>query len=168
METAALLLESHPDLKLVVSGPLGPHSADNDAYWADLVELRRQLGLEGRAIFLRELGEPHPVDDEMVAELYQLAAVVLLTSEAEGFGLPVLEAGLARVPVVCSDLDVFREVAGGDAYSFPAGAGPEVVAARLEEALDSPTARLQLRIGAHYDWAALLPRIEEEIRRACG
>jgi hypothetical protein len=42
------------------------------------------------------------------------------------------------------------------------------VAERLEEALDSPTARLQARIGARYDWPSLLPRIEEEIRQARG
>ena len=168
LRAAAVLRGRLPGLRLVVSGPLGPHSADNDSYWAELVELRRGLGLDGCAVFLRELGDPHPVDDEMVAELYQLAAAVLLTSEAEGFGLPVLEAGLARVPVVCSDLEVFREVAGDDAYTFPAGAGAEAVAARLEEALAAPTARLQVRIGARYDWAALLPRIEEEVRLAAG
>jgi mannosylglucosylglycerate synthase len=168
LRAVAAVSVRRPDLRLVVSGPLGPHSADNDAYWSELVALRRELGLEGRAIFLRELGEPHPVDDEMVAELYQLAAAVLLTSESEGFGLPVLEAGLARVPVVCSDLDVFREVAAGDAYFFPADAGPEQVAACLEEALGAPPARLQARIGARYDWAALLPRIEEEIGQALG
>lgn len=168
LRAIAVAARGRPGLRLVVSGPLGPHSADNDGYWAELVELRRELGLEGRAIFLREVGEPHPVDNEMVAELYQLAAAVLLTSDAEGFGLPVLEAGLARVPVVCSDLDVFREVAGDDAYTFAVDATPEVVAGRLEEALASPAARLQVRIGARYDWAAVRPRIEEEIRLATG
>jgi glycosyltransferase involved in cell wall biosynthesis len=168
LRAVAVLADRRPGLRLVVSGPLGPHSGDNDSYWAEVVELRRSLGLEGRAIFLRELGEPHPVDDEMVAELYQLAAAVLLTSESEGFGLPVLEAGLARVPVVCSDLAVFREIAGDDAFYYPVDSPPEGVADQLEAALDSPTARLQARIGSRYDWSAVLPRIEEEIRFAAG
>ena len=168
LRAAAELSGRHPGLRLVVSGPLGPHSADNDAYWSELDALRTELDLGDRAIFLREHGDPHPVDSEMVAELYQLAAAVLLTSESEGFGLPVLEAGVARVPVVATDLDAFTEVAGGDAYLFPAGAGPAEVAARLEEALESPAARLQARVGARYDWAAVLPRIEEEIRLAAA
>jgi glycosyltransferase involved in cell wall biosynthesis len=153
-------------LRLVVSGPLGPHSVDNDDYWDELVELRRSLGMEGTVVFLREHGQPHPVDDQMVAELYQLASAVLLTSESEGFGLPVLEAGIARVPVICSDLEVFREVVDDEAYRFAVDATPEEVAERLEEGLDSNVARLLVRIGDRYDWGSVLPRIEEEIRLA--
>ena len=162
---AATLAGRLPGLRVVVSGPLGPHSADNLDYWEELAALRRELGLEKRVVFLRELGDPHPVDDEMVAELYQLAAAVLLTSESEGFGLPVLEAGLARVPVVCSDLDVFREVAGDDAWTFPVDAPVEVVADVLAAALDTRQPRLQGRVAA-YDWSRVLPRIEEEVRLA--
>ena len=168
IEAAALLAERLPGLLLVISGPLGPHAGDNQGYWDELRQLRRDRGLEQRVVFLSELGDPHPVDDEMVAELYQLASAVLLTSESEGFGLPVLEAGLTRVPVVCSDLAVFRAVAGEDAWTFPVDAGPEVVAAALGEALESRQARLQARVAATYDWARVLPRIEEEIRHALG
>jgi len=165
LRAAATLADRLPGLRVVVSGPLGPHSGDNRAYWEELAALRRELGVEQRVIFLRELGDPHPVDDEMVAELYQLASAVLLTSESEGFGLPVLEAGLARVPVVCSDLDVFREVAGDAAWTFPVDAPVEVVADVLAAALDTRPARLQGRVAA-YDWSRVLPRIEEEVRLA--
>ncbi|MBI2300477.1 MAG: glycosyltransferase, partial [Armatimonadetes bacterium] len=46
----------------------------------------------------------------VLADLYALADVVLLPSSTEGFGLPLLEAGLHRVPIVCSDLPALREV----------------------------------------------------------
>ena len=165
IEAVALLAERLPRLRLAVTGPLGPHSADNQAYWEELAGLRRARGLDQRVIFLRELGEPHPVDGEMIAELYQLASAVLLTSESEGFGLPVLEAGLARVPVVCSDLDVFREVARDAAWTFAPNAAPGAIAAALEAALASPQARLQAA-AAGYDWSLTLPRIEEEVALA--
>ena len=168
MRAFALLAERRPEARMVVSGPLGPHSADNDGYWDELADLRHELGLEGRAIFLREFGDPHPVDGTMIAELYQLATAVLLTSESEGFGLPVVEAAMARVPVVASDIDVFRELAGDDAYYFPVDAEPEAIAARLEEAISSPVARLQARVGDRYDWRALLEPTVEEILRAAG
>jgi glycosyltransferase involved in cell wall biosynthesis len=167
LRVVAALGERWPGLRLVVSGPLGPHSGDNDDHWEELVALRRELGLEGRAVFLRELGDPHPVDDEMVAELYQLASAVLLTSESEGFGLPVLEAGLARVPVVCSDLDVFHEVAGDAAWTFPADAPAAAIAEVLAAALGTRQARLQERV-REYEWTRVLPRIEEEVRLALG
>ena len=166
IEAAALLADRLPGLKVVVSGPLGPHSADNRRYWAELEELRARLGVEARVIFLHDHGEPHPVDEEMVGELYQLAGAVLLTSESEGFGLPVLEAGLLRVPVVCTDLDVFREVAGELAWTFPVEAGAIAVADSLEAALELPTARLQRRVGEGFDWRHILPRVEREIELA--
>jgi glycosyltransferase involved in cell wall biosynthesis len=166
IEAAALLADRLPGLKVVVSGPLGPHSADNRRYWEELAELRERLGVDSRVVFLHEHGDPHPVDDAMVAELYQLAAAVLLTSEAEGFGLPVLEAGLARVPVVCTDLDVFREVAGELAWTFPPEAGATAVAAALEAALETRPARLQQRVSQAFDWRHILPRVEKEIELA--
>jgi glycosyltransferase involved in cell wall biosynthesis len=166
IEAAALLAERLPDLKVVVSGPLGPHSADNRRYWAELEGLRTRLGVEARVVFLHQHGDPHPVDEEMVGELYQLAGAVLLTSESEGFGLPVLEAGLLRVPVVCTDLDVFREVAGELAWTFPVEAGAIAVADALQAALDVPTARLQRRVGEDFDWRHILPRVEREIELA--
>lgn len=161
-----VLLSRHPRAKLVVTGPLGPHSSDNEAYWRELKDLRRDLGLEERAVFLHELGQPHQVDGEMVGELYRLASLVLLTSEAEGFGLPVLEAGLARVPVVCSDLEVFRDIAGDAIWTFPLSAGPEIITEVVESALGTRQARLQSLVQAGFSWERILPRIEEEIRLA--
>lgn len=54
----------------------------------------------------------HGVDDAGLAWLYDAAEAVAVPSLYEGFGLPVVEALNAGTPVVCSDLPVFREVAG--------------------------------------------------------
>ena len=60
---------------------------------------------------------------EVLASVYRRAALVLMPSEREGFGLPVVEALACGTPVVASDLPVLREVGGeGEAVSFcPAG-----------------------------------------------
>jgi glycosyltransferase involved in cell wall biosynthesis len=52
-----------------------------------------------------------------LAELYRKAAVVLVPSEAEGFGLPVIEALACGACVVASDIPAIRE-AGGDAAIY--------------------------------------------------
>jgi glycosyltransferase involved in cell wall biosynthesis len=54
-----------------------------------------------------------------LASLYRWASLVMMPSEAEGFGLPVLEALACGAPVLASDLPVFREV-GGDAVHYAA------------------------------------------------
>jgi glycosyltransferase involved in cell wall biosynthesis len=57
------------------------------------------------------------VTRERLAALYRGAALLLQPSDAEGFGLPVLEALACGAPVVASDLRSLREV-GGAAASY--------------------------------------------------
>jgi glycosyltransferase involved in cell wall biosynthesis len=49
-------------------------------------------------------------------QIYSEFDIVLLLSEYEGFGLPVLEAQANNLPVFCSDIPVFREILGDSAY----------------------------------------------------
>jgi glycosyltransferase involved in cell wall biosynthesis len=51
-------------------------------------------------------------DDKELNELLAGARALLMPSFVEGYGLPVAEALAAGVPVIASDLDVFREIAG--------------------------------------------------------
>lgn len=166
IEAVSHLRLVHPHLCLVVSGPLGPHSADNRAYASDLLDLRERLGLREAVFFMHEVGEPHVVDDEMMAELYRMATAVILPSESEGFGIPVLEAGANRVPVVCTDLEVFREAHSDDAWTFGARSAPREIAAAIGSALATPQARLQQRVRAEYGWDSIAGRIEEVIAAA--
>jgi len=82
--------------------------------------------------------------DELAA-VYREAAVLILPSRHEGFGLPVLEAMASGTPVVLSEDAALREVAGDAAlYADRAGLGnavrqavadrPRLVAAGLERA----------------------------------
>ena len=57
------------------------------------------------------------LDRATLAAVYRRSALVLLPSEREGFGLPVLEALACGTPVVASDIDALREV-GGDAVRY--------------------------------------------------
>ena len=52
------------------------------------------------------------LDRETLAAVYRRSTLLLMTSEREGFGLPVLEALGCGTPVVCSDIPPLREVGG--------------------------------------------------------
>lgn len=168
VEVAAELGREMPKLRLAISGPLGAHSPENAAYARELEELSQRLGCPDKVIFMRsqETGaQIHPVKDEDVPGLYRLADLVLLPSESEGFGLVLLEAGLARTPVLCADLPVLREVGGSGTWRFRAGAGAAEVAALCRRALATRSAKLRRRARAH-DWNAILPRIEAVLEGA--
>ena len=76
-------------------------------------DLLRSLRLEANVVTLPFLKSAE------LAALYRRAALVLVTSEREGFGLPVIEAMACGTPVVATDLPVLREV-GGDAAVYAA------------------------------------------------
>jgi glycosyltransferase involved in cell wall biosynthesis len=58
---------------------------------------------------------PGFVTDEELAVLFRNAIAYVMPSLSEGFGLPALEAMASRVPVVCSDIPVLKEVCGDNA-----------------------------------------------------
>lgn len=77
--------------------------------------LARDLGVSDRVTILP------PLDDRLLASLYRRAMLVILPSEREGFGLPVVEALACGAPVLASDLPVLREVGGPVAEFAPVG-----------------------------------------------
>ena len=109
LSTLACLRDIFPFAGLLVTGPLGAHNPENKKYFEDLLNLRRVLGLESFARFLAEL-TAEPLPDAVIADCYRLADALFLTSREEGFGIPLLEAGLAHRPVFCADLPALREL----------------------------------------------------------
>lgn len=136
--------------KLLVMGPLGPHNPANRAYLDELKARRSRLGLQDAVIFLGEYGA---VDDLARRDLYALADALFFPSAREGFGIPILEAGLGRLPIFCADIPPLRESAQGYANYFALDASPAQIAAQVRSVLTSD-ARFQLkqRVSHHYNW----------------
>jgi glycosyltransferase involved in cell wall biosynthesis len=114
-----------PDVPLVVVGPQG---------WGglDLHTVAASHGLApGR---LRVLGR---LTDPELATVLHRAGVLAAPSFAEGFGLPVVEAMAAGVPVVHSDAPALVEVAGGTGTTVGRG-DPAALAAALRDVLADP------------------------------
>lgn len=106
LEIFAALRSRLPDVRLVRAG--GQMSNE-------LRARAEQLGVSGAIIELPIL------DRRVLAAAYRRATCVLLPSDSEGFGLPLIEAMACGTPVVVSDLAVLREVGGGAAYFCPVG-----------------------------------------------
>jgi glycosyltransferase involved in cell wall biosynthesis len=104
----------------------------------------------------------HPIgflDDADLRSVVAGAAVLVLPSRVEGFGLPVLEAMASGVPVVCSDVPALREVSGGLATLVAPG-DPVALAAALDSAVhdgaetDPAAATARRAHAARHTWQA--------------
>jgi len=152
LRTLAELRRRYPKAQLVVTGPLGPHNPANLVYMEQLRSLRSSLGLENAAHFLAEL-TPAYIPDEVISDLYALADALFLPSTEEGFGIPVLEAGLSRLPVICSDIPSLRNLAGPHATYFRLEAQPHAVAEMIHERLQrSPAFGLHSTVKTSFTW----------------
>lgn len=107
------------DVNLVIVGKAG---------WMveALVERLRQHPQRGRRLFWLE-----GISDEYLGRLYDTCACLLLASEGEGFGLPLIEAATHKLPIMARNLPVFREVATDHAFYFD-GATSDALAAAVE------------------------------------
>jgi glycosyltransferase involved in cell wall biosynthesis len=132
LHTLAVLRRDFSRAALVVTGPPGPHNPENAAYLDRLRRLRDDLGISASAQFLAEHA-PDYLPDEVVADFYRLADALLLPSREEGFGIPLVEAGLARLPVFCADIPSLRALGGDEAIYFIPDSDPGAVASLLAE-----------------------------------
>jgi glycosyltransferase involved in cell wall biosynthesis len=156
------LINLYPDVSLVVTGPPGPHNPKNIAYLNSLRTLREELQVESNIHFLYELnGEDQVLNipDEIIAELYRLADIIIFPSHREGFGIPVLEAGLARTPIFAADIPSVRESSTGLINLFNPNGDPQTVASDIQNFLKSDRGyQLRKQVLNQYTWQSILKK----------
>jgi glycosyltransferase involved in cell wall biosynthesis len=139
-EVFARLRASHPQLRLVQQG------ASLSAAQLAHVE---QLGI-GDALV-----QPPKLPRATLAGLYRRASLVLVTSDSEGFGFPVIEAMACGAMVLASDVPVLKEVGGTAALYAPVGDVPAWTAmarALLREEIEAPPKAVRLARAGEFTW----------------
>jgi glycosyltransferase involved in cell wall biosynthesis len=142
LDVFAQVLLRHPDLQLVQVG----------GTWTEAQ--RRQINRLQIASSVRQL---RGLNRKTLASFYRRASVVLQPSEAEGFGLPVLEGLACGAVVVATDLPVLREVGGEAAVYCPLANVPawaDTVCRLLSRSSTAPELSLRLSHAMCYSWSA--------------
>jgi glycosyltransferase involved in cell wall biosynthesis len=120
--------------------------------WTD--EQRRQIA---RLRLADVIEQRRNIARTELAALYRRAEVVLITSEAEGFGLPMVEALGCGAAVVASDIEALREV-GGDAARYAPVGDVQRFAAQVKCVLREPSRpdeiSQRLRRAGRFTWSA--------------
>lgn len=102
------------DVSLTIVGQQGWHVEE----LAERIRNHREAG--------KRLIWAQGIPDSQLEALYRDSDMLLFASEAEGFGLPLIEAAQRRLPVLARDLPVIREVAGEHASYFSGWTGAEL------------------------------------------
>ncbi len=108
-----LLAQGRNALLLITAGK-GRDTASAEHY-ANFMRQSIPEELERNIIFVSEF---FPVTDEVLRDLYLLSDCLFFPSRSEGFGLPVLEAAMHRMPVWCQEIPAFRALEGTGSFVF--------------------------------------------------
>jgi glycosyltransferase involved in cell wall biosynthesis len=138
LETVAEIAKSVPGVTLVRVG--GKLTTDQQS-------LAESLGIAHR---IREMPR---LSRDQIAELYRRSYAVLVTSDAEGFGLPVAEALACGAEVVASDIPVLRET-GGDCVRYATVGDASEFAKATLAILAEQGAKSESEITARQEWSA--------------
>lgn len=124
----------YPGVRLVIAG-----AGDPDELWR-LKQRVRDVSLDGRVDFTGRF------DPRQLAELLSTAALAAFPSRAEGFGLALLEAIAAGVPVLARDIPAHRALLGaGHASGLTDFSDQEAAARDLDGLLGLSDAQLAVR-----------------------
>jgi glycosyltransferase involved in cell wall biosynthesis len=118
------------DVRLVIAGPPA----------RDEIRLQSLVAALGVSPRVTRLGL---VSDAALAGLYSGALALCFPSVAEGFGLPVLEAMAAGLPVLASDIPATRELAGNAAL-YVSGDEEQAWADAIESVISDAPLRARL------------------------
>jgi len=81
------------------------------------------------------------VSDEELIKLYENSKLVVVPSRYEGFGIPVLEALNFNKPVLCNDIEPFREIYG-DAVEYTSFEQASSASQKMEALLTNESSSL--------------------------
>ena len=129
------LQEKGVHARLLLTGAYDPHEKETTEYYRKLRKLSQQLHIERdiliAAEYFSESGKELTGDTIIVRDFYLIADVLFIPSLREGFGIPLLEAGMLKLPVVCSDIPPFREIGRENVQYFSLEDSPEQIADKI-------------------------------------
>lgn len=147
----------HSNMKLLVAGRLAWQ-------YDDLLEKLKTYKYRDDVVLLDYLPE---------TQLYKLMAgayAMVYPSWFEGFGLPVLEAMQAGVPVICSDTSSLPEVAGGAALlvnpADPDAIGKELISIYRNEGLRTAFIEKGFQRAVDFNWDDTSAKMYQELQLA--
>lgn len=153
------ILEDHPRARLVVIGATGGRGRPE------------RVGLRGSAERVEYVGS---VDEATKARILARADLLVAPNTGgESFGIVLVEAMAAGLPVVASDLPAFRDLLGSGAGRLFPVRDHAALAETVSDLLAQPVDRARLGRAASeaalgYDWSRVTPRVLDVYASVAG
>jgi mannosylglucosylglycerate synthase len=146
--------------KLIVTGPPDPHDKTSMSYYESLLKLRHDLNLDNDIHFVfgsgPDLNVGYKISNEVVSELYRVADAMFMPSHREGFGMPILEAGLLGMPIISTSVPVVQDLNLTDALIYSNDIPPLQLAEQILNWINSkPEHRLRVKVRQNFTWDAI-------------
>lgn len=77
-----------------------------------------KVNLQNSAYYNKKIFWYQDITDAELVYCYKNAEALIAASIDEGYGLPIIEAAYYGLPIICSDIPIFREVTCGNASFF--------------------------------------------------
>ncbi len=157
--------------RLLCTGAFDPHEGNSLNYFYRLKRMAQQLKVEEDVVIIAEFflkdGMKLKMDKINVRDLYLIADLLFMPSISEGFGVPLLEAGINKLPVFCSDIPSFHEIGSEYAVYFSLDESPAEIADKILNYFNSfQPYKMYRHIKSQYYWddiynQKLLPFLQE-------
>jgi len=144
--------------KFIITAPPDPHNPGTVHYFDYLHRLCSDLNVEEEVLFLSDLKETYnfKLSSKEIKDLYSICDALFITSTEEGFGLPLLEAGAKRVPILCTNIEPLPEVVKNYALKIDLDEDVSKITNRILNYLnDIPTFYMFKRTASNYCWEAI-------------
>jgi glycosyltransferase involved in cell wall biosynthesis len=112
LEVVKKLCEMGRNPLLLITGSKAPNSPAAERY-GDFLRHSLPPELLSHVVFVSDF---FVIQDDTLRDLYLLADCLLFPSKQEGFGLPIIEAALHRLPVLCNDIPAFWTTEGETSF----------------------------------------------------
>lgn len=160
LNLAAAIKQRGISFRLILTGPPDPHDEKVMDYFHDLQEMRDELDLQEEMHFIFESGpepgEPFEIGFDRVCELMRASDLMLMPSHREGFGMPVLEAGMLGLEIFTTAVPAAKEIAGENVHIFQPNSAPEDLADNILAVMQKKQAyQFRQQVRRHYRWKAV-------------
>ncbi len=137
IEVTAALHKQGVDAACVITGAADPHRLESAEYADKMRALVLKKKMQSNVLFA---GDAFELSEDDVRAFYSLSDALFFPSKAEGFGLPLLEATLHRLPAFCSDIPAHRELTGTGVVFFKLTEKPDDLARQIVKHLEKDKA----------------------------